>query len=82
MLFLNTQVLLLNTLAKTLVLFQSPLPLQKTEQVMIYDTIKTKPATVTSAAGYCTDKPKTLDPKMWANFKHFQASILYYIVVN
>lgn len=56
-------------------LFQSPLPLQKMEPVMIYDSIKTKPLTVTSKAGYCTDKPPTLDPKLWAKYKHFQVSV-------
>lgn len=55
-------------------LFQSPIPLQRSEPVMIYDTIKTKPLTVTPKSGYCTDKPPTLDPKMWAKYKHFQAS--------
>ncbi|XP_011175365.1 uncharacterized protein LOC105207538 [Solenopsis invicta] len=53
----------------------SPLPLQKTEPVMIYDSIKTKPVTVTPAASYCTEKPRTLDPKMWAKFKHYAATI-------
>ncbi|XP_011144701.1 uncharacterized protein LOC105186306 isoform X2 [Harpegnathos saltator] len=54
--------------------FQPLYPL-KTERVMIYDTIKTKPVAVTAKAGYCTDKPRTLDPKMWTKFKHFQAHI-------
>ncbi|XP_050449998.1 uncharacterized protein LOC126850751 isoform X1 [Cataglyphis hispanica] len=54
----------------------SPIPLQRTEPpVIIYDTIKTKPVSVTPKSGYCTDKPPTLDPKMWAKYKHFQAVI-------
>ncbi|XP_014468312.1 PREDICTED: uncharacterized protein LOC106741134 isoform X2 [Dinoponera quadriceps] len=54
--------------------FQPFYPL-KTEQMMIYDTIKTKPATITAKADYCTDKPRTLDPKMWAKYKHFQSDL-------
>ncbi|XP_032665964.1 uncharacterized protein LOC116841748 isoform X2 [Odontomachus brunneus] len=54
--------------------FQPFFPI-KTERVMIYDTVKTKPAVVTSTAGYCTNKPRTLDPKMWAKYKHFQANL-------
>ncbi|XP_011637489.1 uncharacterized protein LOC105427460 isoform X1 [Pogonomyrmex barbatus] len=50
----------------------SPLPLQKAEPVIIYDSAKTKPMT---SKNYCTDKPKTLDPKMWAKYKHFQAAL-------
>ncbi|XP_011878475.1 PREDICTED: uncharacterized protein LOC105567859 isoform X2 [Vollenhovia emeryi] len=47
----------------------------KSEPVMIYDSIKTKPVTVTPKASYCTDKPPTLDPKLWSKYKHFQAAI-------
>ncbi|CAL1677910.1 unnamed protein product [Lasius platythorax] len=54
--------------------FQPLYPL-RSEPVMIYDTIKTKPLTVTPKSGYCTDKPPTLDPKMWAKYKHFQAAL-------
>ncbi|XP_011702134.1 PREDICTED: uncharacterized protein LOC105458491 [Wasmannia auropunctata] len=53
----------------------SPLPLQKGDPVIIFDTVKTKPVMVTPKASYCTDKPPTLDPKMWAKYKHFQAVI-------
>ncbi|XP_077276275.1 uncharacterized protein LOC143905041 isoform X1 [Temnothorax americanus] len=53
----------------------SPLPLQKSEPVVIYDSIKTKPVTATPKASYCTDKPPTLDPKLWAKYKHFQAAL-------
>ncbi|XP_012222344.1 uncharacterized protein COX7AL2 [Linepithema humile] len=53
----------------------SPRSLQKSEPVIIYDTIKTKPLTITPKSGYCTDKPRTLDPKLWAKFKHYQAII-------
>jgi len=56
-------------------LFQSPLPLQKSEPVIIYDSIKTKPLTVTPKSGYCTDKPVTLDSKLWAKYKHYGVSI-------
>ncbi|XP_018356438.1 PREDICTED: uncharacterized protein LOC108756837 isoform X1 [Trachymyrmex septentrionalis] len=49
----------------------SPLPLQKSEPVIIYDSINTKPLTVTPKSGYCTDKPATLSPKMWAKYKYF-----------
>ncbi|XP_012062726.1 PREDICTED: uncharacterized protein LOC105626025 isoform X2 [Atta cephalotes] len=49
----------------------SPLPLQKSEPVIIYDSIKTKPLTVTPKSGYCTDKPVTLDSKLWAKYKHY-----------
>lgn len=56
-------------------LFQSPIPLQRTEPpVMIYDTVKTKPVTVTPKSGYCTDKPSTLTPKIWGSIKLFQVS--------
>ena len=55
--------------------FQSPLPLQKSEPVIIYDSINTKPLTVTPKSGYCTDKPATLSPKMWAKYKYFGVSI-------
>ncbi|XP_029667675.1 uncharacterized protein LOC115238209 [Formica exsecta] len=52
----------------------SPIPLQRTEPpVIIYDNIKTKPMSITPKSGYCTGKPPTLDPKMWAKYKHFQA---------
>ncbi|XP_020287728.1 uncharacterized protein LOC109856633 isoform X2 [Pseudomyrmex gracilis] len=56
--------------------FQPLYPL-KAEPVVIYDTPKTKPLTVTSSASYSTDleKPPTLDPKLWAKYKHFQSVI-------
>lgn len=62
------------------VTFQSPVPLQKAEPVIIYDTPKTKPLAVTSSASYSTDpeKPPTLDPKLWAKYKHFQASDIHW----
>ncbi|GAB1863251.1 Cytochrome c oxidase subunit 7A-related protein, mitochondrial [Camponotus japonicus] len=54
----------------------SPVPLQRTEPpVMIYDTIKTKPVTVTPKSGYSTDKPTSLDPKLYQKFKLFQANM-------
>ncbi|XP_012535270.1 uncharacterized protein LOC105836052 [Monomorium pharaonis] len=53
----------------------SPRSLPEGQPVMIYDTIKTKPVRVTPKASYCTDKPSTLDPKLWAKFKHFQAAL-------
>lgn len=58
-------------------MFQSPLPLQQTEPpVMIYDSLKTKPLNITPKSGYCTDKPATLDPKIWEKFKLFQVLTL------
>jgi len=58
-------------------LFQSPLPLQKTETVMKYDSAKTKPVTTSLASNYCTDNPTTVNPKLWSHYKLFEASILY-----
>ncbi|XP_011340872.1 uncharacterized protein LOC105281377 isoform X2 [Ooceraea biroi] len=53
-----------------------PLYPVKAEPVMIYDTIKTKPVTITPALNYCTDKkPATLSPKMWAEYKYFASVI-------
>ncbi|XP_018406936.1 PREDICTED: uncharacterized protein LOC108783016 isoform X2 [Cyphomyrmex costatus] len=50
--------------------FQPLYPI-KSEPVVIYDSIKTKPVTITPKAGYCTDKPPTLNPKLWAKYKHY-----------
>ncbi|XP_070149892.1 uncharacterized protein [Polyergus mexicanus] len=55
--------------------FQPFYPLRTEPPVIIYDNIKTKPVSITPKSGYCTDKPATLDPKMWAKYKHFQAAI-------
>lgn len=70
---------------KLFMLFQSPVPLQRTEPpVMIYDTIKTKPVTVTPKSGYSTDKPTSLDPKLYQKFKLFQVNTyrLLLIMIN
>jgi hypothetical protein len=68
------------------VLFQSPLPLQKTETVMRYDSVKTKPVITSPVSSYCTDKPPTVSAKLWSHYKLFEASIyciIYtFIVLN
>ncbi|XP_018368819.1 PREDICTED: uncharacterized protein LOC108764910 isoform X3 [Trachymyrmex cornetzi] len=51
--------------------FQPLYPI-KSEPVIIYDSIKTKPLTVTPKSGYCTGgKPATLDTKLWTKYKHY-----------
>ncbi|XP_072753408.1 uncharacterized protein [Anoplolepis gracilipes] len=52
----------------------SSIPLHKVQQIIVHDP-NTKLVNVTPKSGYCTDKPPTLDPKMWAKFKHFGAAI-------
>ncbi|XP_011055279.1 PREDICTED: uncharacterized protein LOC105146598 isoform X2 [Acromyrmex echinatior] len=50
--------------------FQPLYPI-KSEPIIIYDSIKTKSLTVTPKSDYCTSKPATLDPKLWAKYKHY-----------
>ncbi|XP_018311067.1 uncharacterized protein [Mycetomoellerius zeteki] len=50
--------------------FQPLYPI-KSEPVIIYDSIKTKPLTVTPKSGYCTNKPLTLDTTVWKKYKLF-----------
>ncbi|KAL0101964.1 hypothetical protein PUN28_018491 [Cardiocondyla obscurior] len=47
----------------------------KSEPTIIYDSVKTKPVTVTPKANYCTEKPRTLSPQIWAKFKHYQNAL-------
>lgn len=61
-------------------MLQSPRPLQSTEPpVMIYDTVKTKPATtkVVAKASY-----STLSPKLAKLYKKYQVVVLTYLLIT
>ncbi|KAH0950897.1 hypothetical protein HN011_000337 [Eciton burchellii] len=47
----------------------------KTETVMRYDSVKTKPVITSPVSSYCTDKPSTVSAKLWSHYKLFEKGI-------